>query len=115
MDLADLFNQFSKLEEETQAWIIKIDEMYVEQRGLKAIFSCVVIEEGHPQSFYIRLSRHRPENRQTVRLDPATDPIKTKGVKRSIALMAEFILRCHKSLIVEKHNLDGFITIEQKA
>lgn len=107
--LSEWGRTFSAIHEQTDAWIIKVDEIYVEHRGERAILPAIVIEEGHPQTFYIRLSSADSNHRLTIRLDPATDPIKTQGVKRSIAAVAESLLGHDPTLAIETHNLTGFI------
>ncbi len=99
---------FSAIHEQIDAWIIKVDEIYVEHGGDRAILPAIVIEEGHPQTFYMRLSSTDSNQRLLIRLDPATDPIKTKGVKRAIALVAERLREQDTSLSIETHNLKGF-------
>jgi len=112
LDIRRWTESFSQLIEDTDVWKIKFDKVYVERRGFEALLSSVVIEEGHSQSFYVRLSQHQNNNeRTTVRLDPLTDPIKTRGVKRSLALLAETLLRNHAGTGVERHNLQGFLTL----
>ncbi|MBI1390739.1 MAG: hypothetical protein GC154_20095 [bacterium] len=108
-DLGGFSRNFQPIHEESDAWIIKADEIYVERLGARAILPVVVIEEGHPQSFYIRLAAAESGDRTTIRLDPSTDPIKTAGVKRSVARVAEEILRTQPGLRLDRHNLTGLI------
>ena len=50
------------------------------------LVDCVVVEAGRSQNFFVQLSQ---KDRQiTVRLLPASDPEKTTGVKRVMALIA---------------------------
>lgn len=99
---------FNPLRDESGEWVIKIKEIYVEQKGKQALLPVTVVEEGHPQSFYLRISCHNIEE-ITVRIDFETDPIKTRGVKRSVALLAEAILQTNINLNVIRHNLEGFL------
>lgn len=110
IDISMWSETFTELIEETDGWKIKFDKIFVERRGYEALLSVVVVEEGHSQNFYIRMSQHNQNNkRTTVRLDPLTDPIKTRGVKRSLALLAETLTRNHSKTQVERHNLQGFL------
>ncbi|HOJ62498.1 MAG TPA: hypothetical protein PK878_19640 [bacterium] len=99
----------SPLVEESGEWLIKVEEIYVERQGRKALLWTVVVEEGHSQSFYIRISKSEADRKLTVHLDPSTDPIKTRGVKRSVALVAEFLLGQQPSWAVERNNVSGFL------
>lgn len=88
-----------------------MDEVYVERKGLRALVSSVVVEEGHPQSFYIVVVRDSATRQMVIRLDPSTDPIKTRGVKRAVALLAESLLNSEKRLSVDRHNLQGYLEV----
>jgi len=66
--------------------ILKVVDVYLNRSGRTALVDCVVVEEGRSQAFFVQLSQ---KDRQiTVRLLPATDPEKTAGVKRIMALIA---------------------------
>lgn len=113
--LSEWRQDFSALREQTQDWIIKVDELYVEHGGVRAILPAAVIEEGHPQNFYIRVASADLQQRHTIRLDPLTDPIKTKGVKRSIAVIAEALMDRIPNFVIETHNLADFILRDDKS
>jgi hypothetical protein len=107
--LPDWSKSFRPVVEEKREWLIKFSELFVEIKGLRAIVPVVTVEEGHPQSYYVRITAHNAENRISVRLDPSTDPIKTRGVKRSIALLAETLQLDFPSLKIEHHNLQNYL------
>jgi hypothetical protein len=66
--------------------ILRVVDVYLNRSCRTALVDCVVVEEGRSQSFFVQLSQ---KDRQiTVRLLPATDPEKTAGVKRIMALVA---------------------------
>ena len=67
--------------------ILKVVDLYVNRSGHTALVYCVVVEDGRAQAFFVEVAQ---KNRQiTVRLLAATDPEKTIGVKRVIALIAK--------------------------
>jgi len=67
--------------------IIKVVDVYLNRSGHTALVDCVVVEDGRSQAFFVQLAQ---KGRQiTVRLLAATDPEKTTGVKRVIALIAK--------------------------
>lgn len=101
---------FSQVYEETEQWRIKIEEIYVERQEKRVILPTVVIEEGHTQTFYIKVTFSEERNRLTVRLDPLTDPVKTRGVKRSIGLIAES-LSLHQPCTIDKNNVEEFFSL----
>jgi hypothetical protein len=70
--------------------LVKAERLYLERDGRAALVEIVVVERGFTQKFFIHLS---PRNGGiTVRLDPLTDPEKTAGVRRAIALLARRIV-----------------------
>lgn len=105
----DLNQTLVPVSEEKETWLIKVDDIYVERRGARALMRVVVVEEGHPQTFYILVAKDDTENRLIIRLDPSTDPIKTRGVKRSIAMVAEGLMRWQAGVSVERHNITGYL------
>ena len=69
--------------------LVKVDRFYCERDGHAALLDTVVVERGHTQKFFIQLSP-KAEG-LTIRLEPLTDPEKTSGVRRAIALVAHRI------------------------
>ena len=66
--------------------ILKVVDVYLNRSCRTALVDCVVVEEGRSRPFFVQLSQ---KDRQiTLRLLPATDPEKTVGVKRIMALIA---------------------------
>lgn len=103
--LEALRDTFRPITEQTGGWLIKIPEFYLEHRGGRALLTTVVVEEGHKQTFYI-LAAKSEGGKLSLRLDPSTDPVKTRGVKRSIALLAETFRSRHPEVSVHRHNLN---------
>ncbi|MEW6235844.1 MAG: hypothetical protein AB1656_10695 [Candidatus Omnitrophota bacterium] len=115
ISLKDWCESFNPFQEENKNWLIKIEDAYCESKGRRAILPVVVVEEGHSQSFYLKLSMNEALRQITVKLDPATDPIKTRGVKRSVALVAEKILDRYKHIAIDRHNLKDFLKTPEEA
>ena len=69
--------------------LIKFERFYRERDGRAALVETLVVDRGHTQKFFIQLSPK--ENGLIVRLEPLTDPEKTAGVRRALAVMAHRI------------------------
>lgn len=108
-NLGELSKSFRPLSEETNNWRIVLDWWYLELQNHKAIIPVTVVEEGHVQNFYTIISKNDREKTLTLRLDPCTDPVKTRGVKRSIAFLAEHLFSWDSSIQLNKHNLEKFL------
>ncbi len=105
----DLSQDLVPISYKDDAYRIKTEDIYIERQGNKALISTIVIEEGHPQTFYILVTKNCTENHLTIRLDPSTDPIKTCGVKRSIAVVAEDLIGRKPNLAIERHNIQDYL------
>jgi hypothetical protein len=87
--------------------ILKVVDVYLNRSRRTALVDCVVVEEGRSQPFFVQLSQ---KDRQiTVRLLPATDPEKTVGVKRVMAIIARQLLEATAGSRVGKTNLQEFL------
>jgi len=71
--------------------VVKTDRCYRETRDRAALIETLVVDRGHTQKFFIQLSGNK--DGLTVRLEPLTDPEKSPGVRRAIALVADRIRR----------------------
>lgn len=88
--------------------IIKYTDCFFNKDKNIILINTVVIENQRPMSFYIMIMAK--ENQITIRLDPFTDPEKTFGVKKSLALIARKILEKGNDLKITKTNLQDFVT-----
>jgi hypothetical protein len=87
--------------------VLRIVDVYLDRSAHIALVDCVVVEEGKAQTFFVQLAR---KGRQiTVRLLPATDPDKTRGVKRVMALVARQIRESTAGSRFGKTNLQEFL------
>lgn len=87
--------------------ILKVVDVYLNRSGHTGLVDCVVVEAGRSQPFFVQLSQ---KDRQiTVRLLPATDPEKTDGVKRLLALIATQLNAASDGSHFGKTNLQDFL------
>jgi hypothetical protein len=87
--------------------ILRVVDVYLNRSGRTALVDCVVVEGGRSQSFFVQLSQ---KDRQiTVRLLPATDPEKTDGVRRVMALIARQLREAAGGSRFGKTNLQEFL------
>ena len=90
----DLQSVGEKFEPVLERWgddVLKLRQVYVEQRGEEVLMDTLVVESGHRQQFFIQVTRR--EDGAVVRLLPQTDPEKTFGVKRALARVATLVRR----------------------
>jgi hypothetical protein len=87
--------------------ILKVIDVYLNRAAHTALVDCVVVEDGRSQAFFVQLAQK--ERQITVRLLPATDPDKTVGVKRVMALIAQRIRATVAGSRFGKTNLQEFL------
>jgi hypothetical protein len=88
----DLRRVVEKFEPVLDRWgdnVLKLRQVYLEQRGEEVLLDTLVVESGHRQQFFIQVTRR--EGGAVLRLLPQTDPEKTDGVKRALARVAALV------------------------
>lgn len=81
--------RFEPFVERAGEGVVKVERFYRERDDRAALLETLVVDRGHTQKFFIQLS---PKGEGlTVRLEPLTDPEKTPGVKRALAVVAHRI------------------------
>jgi len=105
-----IYINFNKMVERKDNYIIKFEDVFLNQSKDLILVKTVVIENDINQKYYIQLMKK--ENQITIRLDPITDPLdKNNSVKKSIANVARIIISIHKDsdLSITKTNLQDFL------
>jgi hypothetical protein len=87
--------------------ILKVVDLYLDQKGNSLLLESIVIEAGSQQSFFVQLSQK--ELSVTVRLLPRTDPEKSPGVKLLLALVAGRVRALAPGSRFGKTNLEEFL------
>jgi hypothetical protein len=101
------YQDFTPVNLREQDTIMKIREAYLSTTKMNALLDCVVVEDRTLITFYMLLSQK--DDKITVRLDPLTDPEKTDGVKRLLAIVGRKLKTQHPSCRYGKHNLAGYL------
>jgi hypothetical protein len=105
-----IYINFNKMVERKDNYIIKFEDVFLNQSKDLILVKTVVIENDINQKYYIQLMKK--ENQITIRLDLITDPLdKNNSVKKSIANVARIIFSIHKDsdLSITKTNLQDFL------
>ncbi len=70
-------------------FLAKGERLFRDGEDQTLLIETLVVDRGHTQKFFIQVAR-RPEG-AIVRLEPLTDPEKTPGVRRALAVVAKRI------------------------
>ncbi|MFH1743796.1 MAG: hypothetical protein ABIH23_32730 [bacterium] len=89
---------------------ISVDAPYMRRNGNELLFRATVVEDGRGQKFYV-VAASKPEGCM-LRIDPLADPVKTDGVKRVLALLAERIRAIFPESTYGVTNLGEFLKPE---
>ena len=89
--------------------ILRISDVFLNQRGTMMLLEAVVVDKPRSQTFFVQLSQK--DHAVTVRLLPATDPQeKTPAVKQLMAAVARRIRQIVPQSRYGKTNLQDFLT-----
>lgn len=105
IDLLNLSKNFVPIFQKTPI-LIKISSIFVEQNYQSALLPTIVIDKSH-QEFLIEIST--TEVKTTIRLYPGTDPEKTDGVKTSMALLSQLLIKLFPDVKIIRSNIFEFI------
>ncbi len=106
-DLAGVFRGLAPFAERADEQILRLADLYLNRAGRTALLECVVIDKGVAVSFFVLLAQR--EDQLTVRLYPLTDPEKTEGVKRLLALIAVRVRDLAPASRFGKTNLQDYL------
>jgi len=107
IDLIDFSKKFVQIFTK-EPILIKVTNIFVDKAKLTALLPTVVISDQH-QQFLIEISTRK--SKTTIRLYPNTDPQKTDGVKLSMALIADQVIKCYPSFKITKTNLSDYLNM----
>jgi hypothetical protein len=95
--------------------LVKVERFYADERGEAALVETLVVERSHTQKFFILVAA-RPGG-LAVRLEPMTDPEKSPGVKRALAIVAERLRRAidgrYGSTNISEYLVSGDAPVEE--
>ena len=107
VDLERFYASFQPLQERKDGEILKTQDIYISQDRKVLLIEAIAIEDGPPQRFFIQASLK--DNRTTVRTYPGTDPVKTAGVKKLLAVVAKLMRDQHPEINYGATNLKEFL------
>ena len=86
--------------------LIKIENIFVDKYRRNALLPVLVVDK-EKQKFFVEILINFEKT--TVRLFPLTDPIKTKGVKSAVGLVASSLLKHNHNAKITRTNIEEFI------
>ena len=105
--LDQVYRKFQPFADRQGDEILKVVDLYLNQKENSLLLESIVIESGSQQAFFVQLSQK--EHNVTVRLLPRTDPTKSPGVKRLLAKIAGRVRALFPDSRFGKTNLEEFL------
>ena len=90
VQLAKLFADFTPCVHTLPNGALKLMDAYINQSGCSMLIEAIAAEGGPPNRFFVQILQHAQKT--TVKLYPGSDPEKTPGVKKLLALVARQVL-----------------------
>lgn len=107
LPLEELIGQFEPLNARDGDVVVKATAIFFNTRDRRALIQALVAEPRVHRKFYLLLVEKKDS--LMVRLDPLTDPEKTRGVKLLVALVAYWIRRVSPTSSYATTNLNEYL------
>ena len=107
VDLDLFYTTFRPTQERGEGAILKIQDIFISRDKKTVLLEAIAIEDGPPQRFFIQVVVK--DSRTTIRIYPGTDPEKTPGVKKLLAIVAKLLQDQHKGMPYGSTNLREFL------
>ena len=107
VDLERFYASFQPAQERKDGEILKTQDIYISQNRKVLLVEAIAVEDGPPQRFFIQASGK--DMRTTIRIYQGTDPIKTAGVKKLLAIVAKMMRGQHPDIAYGSTNLREFL------
>ena len=104
----EIWDRFTPLQHRSGDEVIKIGPAYLAKEERTLLMEAVAAAAGYRQQFFLLVSR-KGDSGITVRLESMTDPEKTDAVRRTVALVAHWILGLDDRGHVASTNIQDFL------
>ena len=102
-DLRAAHSTFEAMKADSNGWLIRLNQLYLTSNGETLLFDCTAVRSGFVQGFYALAEQKG--NRVTLRIDPHTSVARNEGVKRTLLIIRDYLLRTSPNLEFDKSNL----------
>lgn len=106
-DLKHFLMVYQPANHQSPGEVLKLQNIFMDRSGALVLIESLAVEQGPPNRFLVQVAQK--EHKTTVKCYPATDPEKTRGVKKILALVARQLLDHNPSLRYGTTNLKDFL------
>lgn len=98
---------YSPLVQDVPGGALKLMDMFLNQERTCALIEALAAEGGPPNRFFVMLSQRGEKT--TVKIYPGSDPEKTPGVKKLLALVARQVREAFPETVYGSTNLQDYL------
>jgi hypothetical protein len=107
VDLRKFYTHYRPSALQTEGEILKLQNIFISQGNNMVLIEAVAVEGGPPNRFFVQAGTKG--SKTTVRIYPGTDPEKTHGVKKLLALAAKQLKDQNPEIRYGTTNLKDFL------
>ncbi len=107
VDLHSFYTGHKPVAREVAGEILKLHNIFMNQRGDILLIEALAVEHGPPNRFFVQIGRK--DAKTTVKIYPGSDPEKTPGVKKLLALVAQQVKARNPQADYGHTNLQEFL------
>lgn len=90
LQLESFFKTYAPCVHALPGGALKLMDAFLNQTGSSMLIEAIAAEGGPPNRFFVQILQH--DQKTTVKLYPGSDPEKTPGVKKLLALVAHQLI-----------------------
>jgi len=107
VDLISFFTRYEPLIQNTSGEILKLQTAFINQARNTVLIEALAVEAGPPNRFFVQVGNK--DRKTTVRIYPGSDPEKTPGTKKLLALVAKQLKDQSPDIEYGSTNLKDFL------
>jgi len=90
LELPSFFKTYAQCVHTLPNGVLKLMDAFLNQNETGMLIEAIAAEGGPPNRFFVQILQH--DQKTTVKLYPGSDPEKTPGVKKLLAIIARQVL-----------------------
>jgi hypothetical protein len=107
VDLKRYYTHYKPTSNQSEGEILKLQNIFISQAENTVLIEALSVEGGPPNRFFVQADTR--DEKTTVRIYPGTDPEKTPGVKKILALVAKGLKDPDPQIQYGSTNLKDFL------
>lgn len=107
VDLKKFYSHYQPVTAQTAEEVLKLQNIFISRANDTVLIEALAVEGGPPNRFFVQVGIKG--GKATVRIYPGSDPEKTPGIKKLLALAAKQIKELDPAISYGATNLKEFL------